>query len=148
MRKYEIVELGNMKAFQNMLLIKAQHEQQTKKSGVWSSLLATYIRQWEIISYNPYPETNELEYDDEVPPSIKLLTRNIDPRFENELYRWGLQNFSVANFRIIFAVYDYYKVLLLHVFDKQYNNDIKREDIKPAELVYDEYLGQFPSKYR
>ncbi|ANU20035.1 hypothetical protein BBI15_07330 [Planococcus plakortidis] len=148
MRKHEIVELGNMEAFQSMLLINAQQEQQTKKPGVWSSLLATYIRQREIISYNPYPESNEFEPDDEVPPSIKLLTRNIDPRFENELYRWGLQNFSVANYRIIFAVYDYYKVLLLHVFDKQYNNDVKREDIKPAELVYDEYLGQFPSKYR
>ena len=148
MRKHEIVELGNVEAFQRMLLINAQQEQQTKKPGVWSSLLATYIRQREIISYNPYPESNEFEPDDEVPPSIKLLTRNIDPRFENELYRWGLQNFSVANYRIIFAVYDYYKVLLLHVFDKQYNNDVKREDIKPAELVYDEYLGQFPSKYR
>lgn len=148
MRKHEIVELGNMEAFQSILLINAQQEQQTKKPGVWSSLLATYIRQREIISYNPYPESNEFEPDDEVPPSIKLLTRNIDPRFENELYRWGLQNFSVANYRIIFAVYDYYKVLLLHVFDKQYNNDVKREDIKPAELVYDEYLGQFPSKYR
>ena len=111
-------------------------------------MLATYIRPREIISYNPYPESNEFEPDDEVPPSIKLLTRNIDPRFENELYRWGLQNFSVANYRIIFAVYDYYKVLLLYAFDKQYNNDVKREDIKPAELVYDEYLGQFPSKYR
>lgn len=148
MKRYEIVELGNMEAFQSMLLIKAQQEQQTKKPGIWSSLLATYILQREIISFNPYPESEELEQDDEVPPSIKLLTRNIDPRFENELYRWGLQNFSVANYRIIFAVYDYYKVLLLHAFDKQYNNDVKREDVRKAELVYEEYLIQFPSKYR
>lgn len=148
MKRYEIVELGKMEAFQNMLLVKAQQEQQTKKPGIWSSLLTTYIRQREIISFNPYPESDELEQGDEVPPSIKLLTRNIDPQFENELYRWGLESFSVANYRIIYSVYDYYKVLMLHVFDKQYNNDVKREDIKPAELVYQEYLIQFPSKYR
>ena len=85
--------------------------------------------------------------ENELPPSIKVLERHISPEYEGRLYRWGMEEISTGNFRIIYIIYDYYKVLLLHHFDKQYNGDVKRTDIEPAETVYEEYLQKNPSSY-
>lgn len=54
---------------------------------------------------------------------------------------------KVGNFRIIYVIYDYHKVLFLHAFDKQYNGDIKRENIEEVEKIYEDYLRKYQSKY-
>ncbi|EIM06223.1 hypothetical protein A1A1_12247 [Planococcus antarcticus DSM 14505] len=147
MKKYDFEELGNVSAFQDKLISEAMKEKQVKKSSVWTSFLKIYIRQREIILHAPVPDPFEDADEDELPPSIKLLNRNINPKYENQLYRWGIKAQKVGNFRIIYLIYDYHKILFLHAFDKQYNGDIKRQDIEKAEKIYEEYLEKYPSKY-
>ena len=147
MKKYDFEELGNVNSFQDQIINEAMKEKQAKKSKVWTSLLETYIRQREIILNAPVPDSNEDAEEDVLPPSIKLLKRNINQKYANQLYRWGMRADKVGNFRIIYVIYDYHKVLFLHAFDKQYNGDIKREDIEEAEKIYEDYLKKYPSKY-
>ncbi|AQQ55139.1 hypothetical protein B0X71_14460 [Planococcus lenghuensis] len=125
----------------------AEQEKITGRQGKWTLLLEVYIRQREIISINPYPEQDEDVSEDELPPSIKRLERNVSEEYHAKLYRWGMEDFSIGNFRVIYVIHDFHTVLLLHVFDKQYNGDIRRSDIEPAETVYELYLQEHPSIY-
>ena len=146
-KNYPIETLGNTPEFEELLIQKAEQEQRVGKLRDWVYLLEIYIRQKEIISHNPFLESEEFVLEDELPPSIKVLERHIRPEYEGRLYRWGMEEVSVGNFRIIYIIYDYYKVLLLHYFDKQYNGDVKRTDIEPAETIYEEYLQKYLSSY-
>ena len=147
MKNYPLETLGNIPEFEEMLIQKADQEMRIGKPRNWIHLLEVYIRQKEIISKNPFPESDEAIQEDELPPSIKRLERHINPKYEGRLYRWGIEDFSIGNFRIIYILHDFYKVLLLHFFDKQYNGDVKRADIKTAENVYEDYLQNYPSTY-
>lgn len=82
MNKYDFEELGNVNSFQDQLISEAMREKQVKKSKVWTSLLETYIRQREIILNAPVPDPYEDADEDELPPSIKLLKRNINPKYK------------------------------------------------------------------
>lgn len=52
-----------------------------------------------------------------------------------------------GNHRIIYSIHNFYKVILLYYFDKQYNGLIKRDDLIPAEVNYENYCGIDPSLY-
>lgn len=145
--KFRIEELGNVNEFQERLISKANQEQLVGKPGRWTKLLETYIRQRSIIEGNPYPEDDEPEDNDENPPSIKCLQYGVSPGYEGKLFRWGLGQYSVGNFRVIFAIHDYHQVLLLHAFDKKYNGAIRRKDIKEAEETYSAYTSRNPGRY-
>lgn len=55
------------------------------------------------------------------------------------LYRWGFKFRRTGNHRIVYTIHDYYKVVLLHNFNKHYNGNIRWEDITCVELVYEHY---------
>lgn len=142
---YDIIYKGNVKAFEQYLLDKAEQEfQQRGHRGMWCQLTDTYIRQLKIIMEDPFPPAEADTDDDEDPPSIKHLTVNVT--FDN-LFRWGLRipRTRTGNHRIIFAIHNYHKVVLLHHFDKKYNGVIKLKDIQPAEARYEDYCVYDPS---
>lgn len=147
MSKFLIEELGNVIKFQDQLISKAQQEQLIGKRGGWTKLLEIYIRQRSLIEENPYPEDDEARDGDANPTSIKHLQHYVNPDFEGKLFRWGLGQYPVGNFRVIFAVHDFYKVLLLYAFDKKYNGAIRRADIEEAEEVYSAYINHNPGRY-
>ncbi|SIS59585.1 type II toxin-antitoxin system RelE/ParE family toxin [Salimicrobium flavidum] len=90
-------------------------------------------------------ENELIENAEEEPPLlIKPITRNTTLE---KICRWGIQSKGSGNHRILYTIHDYHKVVLMHHFDKQYNGDIKRKDIIPAEDAYFEYCGENPPKY-
>src|SRR5699024_5791503 len=77
--------------------------------------------------------------DNENPPVVKLVRRQTELK---ELFRWGIKIGTIGNHRILYIVHNYYKVVLLYYFNKQYNGDIK-----PAEEQYFKLLEHDPSHY-
>lgn len=141
----ELEYRGNLRAFQDFLLSKAQEELQAGKGNRWQKLIDVYIRQLTIIKENPYPEDNSNPDDDSLPPSIKVITQNT--KYPNLFYRWALRREGLGNYRIIYCVHNYYKVVLLHVFEKRYNGAIREEDLAPAEEEYDLFCLEEPNLY-
>lgn len=142
---YDIIYKGNVREFEQYLLDKAEQEfQQRGHRGMWCQLTDTYVRQLKIIMEDPFPPAEADTDDDEDLPSIKHLTVHVT--FDN-FFRWGLRvpRTRTGNHRIIFAIHNYHKVVLLHHFDKQYNGVIKLKDIKPAEAHYEDYCVSNPS---
>ncbi|AOM81631.1 hypothetical protein [Salisediminibacterium beveridgei] len=120
-------------------------EQRTKGKGKWTKFADIYTRQLSLIEHYPHPETIEDELNEnQIPPSIKYIIAN---KSYNNFYRWGINGGAVGNHRIIFALHNFSKVILLYQFDKQYNGLIKREHIQPAEEVYEEYSNIDPPLY-
>ncbi|WP_143414904.1 type II toxin-antitoxin system RelE/ParE family toxin [Geobacillus sp. E263] len=144
---FEVIYTGNVKEFENYLLSKAEQELRQKgRPGIWCRVADVYARQLTIIQHNPYPsdpEDNSVP-DDITPPSLKHLSMNT--RYDN-FYRWGIKGGETGNHRIIFAVHNFSKVILLHYFNKQYNGTIRREDIEPAESAYESYCAFDPYLY-
>ncbi|TFD99420.1 hypothetical protein [Jeotgalibacillus salarius] len=90
----------------------------------------------------PFPEEfNEQSEEDVHPPVVKPIIFNTQL---DELYRWGMKYRSTGNHRILYTVHNYKEVVLLHYFDKQYNGNIVREDIVPAEKTYEPYCFLHP----
>ncbi|RBW67282.1 type II toxin-antitoxin system RelE/ParE family toxin [Bacillus taeanensis] len=134
---YEIIYEGNVKEFEDYLVEQARQEVQQKgRKGIWCRITDIYVRQLSIIKHDPFPPEETNQSDDENPPSIKHLKMNVT--FDN-FYRWGIPGGRAGNHRILFAIHNYHKVVLLHYFDKQYNGAIHREDIEPAEACYEDY---------
>lgn len=140
-----IVELlGNMPEFEQTLMKHAEQECRNGKNGPYSKLFTLYREQLEILrNEGMLMEKHAKEHN----MSIKLVRKNISNRFDGQLYRWGFEGIRIGNYRIIYTIYDFYKVLLLHYFDKNYNGAIAEKDLRPAELVYLEYLTEYPSRY-
>lgn len=93
----------------------------------------------------PWPEEfNDQTPEEEFPPIMKHIVRNTT---STNLYRWGLPGRSTGNHRILYAIHNYHKVIIVHYFDKQYNGEIHRQDIQPAEERYFEYCIHNPSLY-
>lgn len=144
--KFLIIYEGNVSEFEEQLLSNSEQEIRIGKIGDWCKLADIYARQLTIICINPYPEESdesEIE-DDETTPSIKHINKSIE--YDN-FYRWGIQGRGTGNHRIVFAIHNYHKVILLHHFDKKYNGSIKRNDLVPAELYYEQYSVLDPSRY-
>lgn len=143
--KYKVIYRGNVHFFEDRILYNSEQEIKMGKMGPWCKLADMYARQLTIISINPFPESDDDNpANDEPPPSLKHINKNTV--YEN-FYRWGLQGGSSGNHRIIYAVHNYYKVVLLYHFDKQYNGRFKRNDIIPAELEYETYCASDPLLY-
>ncbi|PAV30758.1 hypothetical protein CIL05_03280 [Virgibacillus profundi] len=144
--KFKIIYQGNVEEFEEQILKKSHQEVRSGKPGKWCKLADEYARQLTIISINPYPE--EIEGDkwvvDETPPSIKHIDKNTSHK---NFYRWGFQGGRTGNHRIIYAIHNFYKVILLYHFDKGYNGLIKRDDLIPAELNYEDYCSNNPNLY-
>ncbi|PJW16589.1 hypothetical protein CV944_13695 [Geobacillus sp. WSUCF-018B] len=144
---FEVIYTGNVKEFENHLLSKAEQELRQKgRPGIWCHVADVYARQLTIIQHHPYPsdpEDNSFP-DDITPPSLKHLRMNT--RYDH-FYRWGIRGGRTGNHRIIFAIHNFSKVILLHYFDKQYNGAIRREDIVPAESAYERYCAFDPCLY-
>lgn len=143
---FELLYAENVEQFEENLLNKAEQEMfQKGHSLLWNRVADQYVRQLNIIKHNPYPEMI-VDYtdDEEMPPSIKHI--NIHTRMDN-LYRWGIKGGQTGNHRIIFAIHNYTKVVLLYYFDKQYNGAIRQIDIEPAELNYERYCRLDPNLY-
>src|SRR5699024_8150177 len=93
---------------------------------------------------------NDKSTDEESPPVVKLVSRQTNLK---ELFRWGIKIGTIGNHRILYIVHNYYKVVLLYYFNKQYNGDIKREDIEPAEEQYfkllrsEEHTSELQSRF-
>ncbi|TGB02516.1 hypothetical protein E4663_14050 [Halobacillus salinus] len=142
---FEIVYRGNVEDFEGLILYKAEQEVRIGKMGIWRQLADRYTRQLTIIQYDPYPDDEGVEeVGGEVPPSIKHL--NANTVFSN-FYRWGIKGRKTGDHRILYAIHNYSKVILLFYFDKQYNGSVKREDIVPAESIYEEYCIGDPNLY-
>lgn len=71
---------------------------------------------------------------------------NVNTSYES-FYRWGIQGGRTGNHRIIYAIHNYHKVIMLYHFDKQYNGLIKRKELIPAELNYENYCILDPNFY-
>lgn len=144
-KKLQVVYRGNVKAFEEQVLNNSDQEVKKGKPGLWCKIADEYTRQLTIISINPYPEeTAERKLTDDTPPSIKHITKNTSYR---NFYRWGLKGGRTGNHRIIFAMHNFHKVILLYYFDKRYNGLIKRNDLIPAELSYEDYCIDNPTLY-
>lgn len=142
---YELVFHDEMKHFEQTLLEKASQEQRTKGKGAWLNLAERYLIQKERLQLYPLPEEfNDQTPEEEWPPIMKHMERNTTIV---NLHRWGLPGRLTGNHRILYAFHNYHKVILLHHFDKQYNGDIKRQDIQPAEARYLDYCSDDPSLY-
>ncbi|SES08171.1 hypothetical protein [Salipaludibacillus aurantiacus] len=139
-KRFKIVYTGHVADFEEEILYWAEQEVRKGKPGLWCELADNYARQLTIISLNPYPEetngTVEVEDEDETPPSLKHL--DVYTRYPN-FYRWGVPGRRTGDHRIIYAIHNFHKVILLYYFDKQYNGAIKRHDLQPAELNYEYY---------
>ncbi|WP_240376890.1 type II toxin-antitoxin system RelE/ParE family toxin [Bacillus piscicola] len=130
---------------ENTLLENVKQEKRTKGRGPWIALAERYIIQKERIRLYPLPEDfNNRTPEEENPPIIKHLERNTELI---SLFRWGLPGQATGNHRLLYVFHNYYKVILLHHFDKQYNGAIKRQDIQPAEIRYFDYCIDDPSLY-
>ncbi|MCD8510096.1 MAG: type II toxin-antitoxin system RelE/ParE family toxin [Bacillus sp. (in: Bacteria)] len=142
---FELMYVGNVKNFEEKILYNAEQEMLRGKAGIWCAVADSYVRQLTIIAYNPYPEEYiENNHGDETPPSIKHLVENVN--YEN-FFRWGFSGGLTGNHRIIFAIHNYHKVILLHYFNKKYNGTISRNDIIPAEINYENYCVEDPDLY-
>ncbi|WP_280770651.1 type II toxin-antitoxin system RelE family toxin [Salipaludibacillus daqingensis] len=143
-KKFNVVYKGNVKKFEEQILINSAQEVRKGKQGLWCKIADEYARQLTIISINPYPEDNDKLTVDATPPSIKQIIKHTS--YKN-FYRWGLRGGRVGNYRIIYAIHNYHKVILLYHFDKRYNGLIKRNDLIPAELNYKDYCMDDPNLY-
>lgn len=141
--EFVIIYKGNVRKFEEQILTNAEQEVRIGRRGPWCQLADIYARQLTIIRYNPYPEEN-IESDDQTPPSIKHIDKNTE---HANFYRWGMQGGKTGNHRIIFAIHNYHKVIMLYHFDKQYNGLINRSDLIPAEVQYEDYSIFDPSYY-
>ena len=142
---FNIIYKGNVWAFEKLLLNKANQEYQSKSHGIWCKLADIYTRQLSIIEHDPYPPFEEEPVSgDENSLSIKHIKDNVE--YEN-FYRWGIAGGITGNHRIIYAVHNFSKVILLHYFDKNYNGLIKRPNIEPAEKEYANYCRKDPNLY-
>lgn len=139
-----MIYVGNVSQFEEEILFKSEQEIRKGRFGQWCKLAEVYARQLTIIKFNPYPEESDGINDDVAPPSIKHI--NMNTEYEN-LYRWGIHERGTGHHRIIYAVHNYHKVILLHYFDKQYNGLIKRQDLIPVEVSYENYCTIDPSYY-
>lgn len=144
--RFVIEQTEDIDQFEQELLQHAKDEFQINghARGKWNQLLQLYLRQKAILEVFPFPdwleeERDSLEDDDSVIPSIKHITQNINPQYEH-FYRWGLKVIGTPNYRIIYTIEDYWKVILLHHFVKGYNGSIKAEDIAKAIEQYEQYL--------
>lgn len=144
MDNYELAYRGNVKEFEDSILYNLESERQIGKNFKWDKFVKIYARQLSIILEDPYPESEIRTSNDETPPSIKLIVQNT--RYPDIFYRWGLHQMGIGNFRIIYCVHDYYKVVLLHQFNKRYNGAIKNEDIIPAENEYETFCYEEPQR--
>ena len=135
---------GNVRDFEELILNQSEKEMNIGKPGSWCKLADLYARQLTITSINPYPEETDESSNDDTPPSIKHINRNTD--YKN-FYRWGIHERKTGNHRIIYAIHNYHKVIMLYYFDKQYNGLIKKEDLIPADINYEEYCGKDPNLY-
>ena len=142
--KFEVIYEGSVSQFEERILYNAEQELRKGRPGPWCKLADVYARQLTIIKINPYPEDSDVISDDGTPPSIKHI--NMNTGYEN-FYRWGVHEKGTGNHRIIYAIHNYHKVIMLHYFDKQYNGLIKRCDIIPAEMYYQNYCTIDPSYY-
>ena len=145
--RYVIEQTRDIDEFEQQLLCNATREQQRDghTRGKWNRLVQLYIRQKAILEEYPFPEALEeertnLEDDDSVIPSIKHITQNIDLAEYEHFYRWGLKRIGIPNYRVIYTVENFWKVVLLHHFVKEYNGAIRAEDIEQAIERYAEYL--------
>lgn len=141
---FKIIYKGNVEEFEEFMLSKAKQEYQTKGQGILCKIADIYARQLSMIEYDPYPPLEEKPLSDDDPPSIKHITDYVE--YKN-FYRWGIAGGVTGNHRIIFAVHNFSKVILLHHFDKKYNGLIKRPDIEPAEEEYANYCNVDPNLY-
>lgn len=142
MDKFELAYKGNVKEFENAILHNLESERQSGKNFKWDKFVKIYARQLSIILEDPYPESETQLSHDEIPPSIKVIVQNT--KYPDVFYRWGLHQMGIGNFRIIYCVHNYYKVVLLHQFNKCYNGAIKHNDIIPAEKEYDDLCFEEP----
>lgn len=144
MDKYELAYRGNVKEFEDSILHNLESERQIGKNFKWGKFVKIYARQLSIILEDPYPESETQLSNDEIPPSIKVIVQNT--KYPAVFYRWGLHQMGIGNFRIIYCVHNYYKVVLLHQFNKRYNGAIKNNDIIPAEKEYDDFCYEEPQR--
>ncbi|WP_233879561.1 hypothetical protein [Virgibacillus halodenitrificans] len=143
--KFTIVYVGNVNELEEHILYKSEQEIRKGKPGLWCKTADQYVRQLSIIGINPYPESALDEtIADNTPPMVKHINKNTE--YEN-FYRWGIQGGRTGNHRIIYAIHNFHKVILLHHFDKRYNGLIKRKDLIPAELNYEDYCLDEPNLY-
>ncbi|MDG5790153.1 hypothetical protein QA612_22190 [Evansella sp. AB-P1] len=144
-KEFEIIFVGNVRKFEERLLYKAEQEMIKGFPAGWCQVADNYVRQLTIIQMNPHPEFNhDTNESHERPPSIKKLNQNI---IYNNFYRWGIHGGMTGNHRIIYAIHNYHKVILLYYFDKKYNGSISRNDIIPAEVTYETYCLHDPNLY-
>ena len=135
----------SVKEFEAFLLQKAEQDKKAKGKGNWLNLSKQYIVQKGRLKLYPYPEDfNSSALGDESPPIVKHIFRHTTI---TNLYRWILDGGVTGNHQILFVLHNYYKVVLVHYFDKQYNGDIKAQDILPAEERYFEHCENDPSLY-
>lgn len=144
-KKFEIKFVGNVEVFENRMLRLAEQELRLDKRSMWCRIADIYTRQLTIIQFNPYPPEYESDQGfSDYELSIKQIIQNTT--YEN-FYRWGINGGKTGNHRIIYAVHNYHRVIMLHYFDKQYNGAIKSNDLVPAEARYDTYCWQDPNLY-
>ncbi|TFE02406.1 hypothetical protein [Jeotgalibacillus salarius] len=143
--KYIIISQGNIEDFEDTLLYYAEQEVIKSKPGTWSKLADKYARLLVILSINPYPDIDhESQLSNNQMNAIKYIHHNTHYR---NFYRLGFSGGGTGNHRIIFAIHNYGKIIMLHHFLKQYNGLIHRHDILPAELNYEAYCQHDPNLY-
>lgn len=141
----KLVFHDKIRRFEETLLERADQEKRTKGKGAWIHVAERYLIQKERLALYPWPEEfHDQTPEDEFPPVIKHITRNTTI---TNLYRWGIPGRSTGNHRILYAIHNYREIIFLHYFDKQYNGDIRKRDIQPAEERYFEYCSYYPSLY-
>lgn len=144
MKIYDLEVVGNVTEFENLLLEKSTQELRKGMEGSWTKMADRYAIQLEMIRYIPIPEVDSYSFDDELPPVFRSIYKTAGIKLIDKeriypylFYRWGLKVKGVGNYRIIYCIHNYYKVVLLHYFEKTYNGSIRRKDLLPAEYEYE-----------
>lgn len=139
---YPVEKLGNCQEFEQWLIGQVERERERGKVNQWQRFLEIYLAQLTFIQLDPSSEQYEAV---EMYPTIKRIERNVSERFKGMIYRWGIEQVRIGHYRILYTVYDHYKILLLHVFEKDYGGLIRKDDIEKAEQVLNDYLHEYPS---
>ena len=149
---YEVEIAGNVLEFENLLLEKAAQEIRVGHESSWTKLADLYTTQLEIIRRLPFADPDLSTYEDDLPPAFRQVRDVLDIKiidkgtiYPEHFYRWGLKIKATGNYRIFYCVHNYYKVVLLHFFEKKYNGGIRREDLLPAELAYEQLCFREPN---
>ena len=148
---YDIQVAGNISDFEKMLEDNVLAESQSlNSSDKWSKIVDYYYQALVELAYGPDPDMFPIDEENGELDIKKIINRlPVEADESDRFFRLKLIYREELKHRIIYTVHDYYLIVLLHIFKKDYNNDIRTEDIEQAVAVYNALCdqGTFRAKY-